>query len=503
MADGPSSRRTIAIVLIVSAFAILLRSFIYLRYEQLAFDSDQAITGLMAKHLLERRAFPLFFYGQTYMLAVESWAATPFFALWGPTVFALRLSLLAWYVAFGCLLVATLVRDSRLSPWLALLPASFFLLAPPSVASQLMWAQGGIVEPYVYVVALWLLRGRPVWFGTVLAIGFRNREFVAYAVPALILVEICSGELTRTRPRDWLVAGVVFAGAWQFVEALKPLADLMGPGTRGQPPPGFLGSQLQNLVERFDFGYAAVPDRAARIGPALMRWFSGASQVDSTLPVAGHSWLTIAAAVFLVVVALRLAFLIIRPDPDNASPREWRSCIAGHVMRAAFPLYLAIIGALAIVFFVVGKPILPGYSRYVLLGLVFPIGLTGALLTLETVAFMRRSVAVVILGWAALIATDHVAAAVNYVQNPEPSAMRAVADRLVSDGVRIASAGYWRAYVVTFLSQERVHVASQELPRIQLYQDEFLERRDGVVFISDYPCPDGRDIEGVYVCKQN
>src|SRR5215471_736478 len=192
MADGPSSRRTFALVLVAAAIAILLRSFIYLRFEQLAFDSDQAITGLMAKHLVELRAFPLFFYGQTYMLAVEAWAAAPFVLLFGPTVTALRLSLLAWNLAFAFIVVTTLVRESRLSPWLALAAATFFLLAPASVASQLMWAQGGIVEPYVYVGALWLLRKRPIWFGALLAIGFRNREFVAYAVPALLVVEACS-----------------------------------------------------------------------------------------------------------------------------------------------------------------------------------------------------------------------------------------------------------------------------------------------------------------------
>ena len=244
MADGPSSRRTIVIALAIAALAILLRSFVYLRYEQLAFDSDQAITGLMAKHLAEARAFPLFFYGQTYMLAVEAWIAAPLFLLFGPTVTALRLSLLAWNVAFGVMLVLTLHRDNRLPAWLALVPASIFLLAPASIASQLMAAQGGIVEPYVYVAALWLLRGRPVWFGALLATGFRNREFVAYAVPALIVIELCSAEMTRARVRDWLVAVVVFAAVWQAVEALKPFADLMGPGTRGQLT-AFSGSQLR------------------------------------------------------------------------------------------------------------------------------------------------------------------------------------------------------------------------------------------------------------------
>jgi hypothetical protein len=491
MADGPSSRRTIVIALAIAALAILLRSFVYLRYEQLAFDSDQAITGLMAKHLAEARAFPLFFYGQTYMLAVEAWIAAPLFLLFGPTVTALRLSLLAWNVAFGVMLVLTLHRDNRLPAWLALVPASIFLLAPASIASQLMAAQGGIVEPYVYVAALWLLRGRPVWFGALLAAGFRNREFVAYAVPALIVIELGSAEVTRARVRDWLVAVVAFAAVWQAVEALKPFADLMGPGTRGQLT-AFSGSQLENLVERFDFGYAAIPERAARMGPAILNWFAGAAQIDSMLPIHERSWLTVAAGVFLILVAVRLAVLILR--------HEERS-VAARVRSANFALYLTLVGALAIGFFVAGKPVLFGYSRYVLLGIVFPIGLTAALLALEHVAAVRHGVAAMIVGWALLSARDHLSVAAAYIGQPAPNPMRAVADELVKEGVEVASAGYWRAYVVTFFSRERVRVASQEAPRIQVYQDEFENRRDTAVLISDYPCPGGRLVGELYVCK--
>ena len=46
-----------------------------------AFDSDQAIFGLMAKHLSELRALPVFMYGQNYILGVEAWMAAPLFAV--------------------------------------------------------------------------------------------------------------------------------------------------------------------------------------------------------------------------------------------------------------------------------------------------------------------------------------------------------------------------------------------------------------------------------------
>jgi hypothetical protein len=498
MTADRSSPKTLAAVLAVAALAIALRSVVYLRYEQLAFDSDQAITGLMAKHLVEGRAFPLFFYGQTYMLGVEAWTAAPWFLLFGPTVAALRLSLLAWNVAFGCLLVVVLHRDNHLSPWLALVPASLFLLTPASVASQLMSAQGGIVEPYVYVAGLWLLRRRPVWFGALLAVAFRNREFVAYAVPALLLVEWCSGELTLARVRDWFVSAVVFAAAWQAVEALKPLADLMGPGTRGQPLTGFAGSQIENLVDRFDFGYGELLDRAARMGPSIVKWFSGAVQIDSALPVRERPWLGLAAGVFLTGVTGRVAFLLLRSESNRIGGRSWSESVSLRVRRANFPIYLALVGAFAIGFFVAGKPVLPGYSRYVLLGIVCPVGLTATLLVLEPLASIRRAATALILAWALLSARDHLYAAAAYARHPGPDPMRVVADALVADGVRVASAGYWRAYVVTFFSRERLHVASQELPRIQEYQDEYAEK--GGVVISDNPCPGGRAVGELYVC---
>jgi hypothetical protein len=480
---------------------VLLRSFVYLRYEQLAFDSDQAVTGLMAKHLIEGRALPLFFYGQTYMLAVEAWAAAPVVLLLGTTVTALRLSLLAWNIAFAWMVLLALHRDNHLSPWQSLAPASFFLLVPASAAPQLMWAQGAIVEPYVFVAGLWLLRRRPMWFGALLAIGFRNREFVAYAVPALIVVELCSGEMSRARGRDWLFAAVVFAAVWQLVEALKPFADLMGPGTRGQAT-AFAGTQLENLVDRFDFGYRALPERFVRLGPDILKWFSGAGQVDSALPLPDRAWLAVAAGVFLVLAAARVMFLILRLEPDVRGGHTWGSLVAARVRSANFALYLTIVGELAILFFIAGKPVLHGYSRYVLLGILFPLGLTASLLVLEPVRFVRRGATALIVLWALLSARDHLAVAAAYSRAPEANSARMVADRLVADGVHVARAGYWRAYVITFLSGERVHVASEELPRIQLYQDEFEKSREPAIVISDYRCAGGRQVGEMFVCQR-
>ena len=53
------------------------------------------------------------------------------------------------------------------------------------------------------------------------------------------------------------------------------------------------------------------------------------------------------------------------------------------IARAPFAWYLLGVGATAVAVFLAGKPILTGYSRYVTLGLLIPVGLTAALLALE------------------------------------------------------------------------------------------------------------------------
>ena len=92
-----NGRNTTARALLFCSLAaiglVAVRSVAMLAYERLDFDSDQAIVGLMAKHLSELKTFPLFFYGQHYMLGVQAWIAAPFFWLGGPTLAMLRMPL--------------------------------------------------------------------------------------------------------------------------------------------------------------------------------------------------------------------------------------------------------------------------------------------------------------------------------------------------------------------------------------------------------------------------
>jgi very-short-patch-repair endonuclease len=59
---------------------------------------------------------------------------------------------------------------------------------------------------------------------------------------------------------------------------------------------------------------------------------------------------------------------------------------------------------------------------------------------------------------------------------------------LLSHQIRYARAAYWDAYVVDFLSRERVIVGSDGPSRIPKYEDLVNEHRDAAVHIERQPC---------------
>lgn len=83
LVDSGERLRPQALALCVLTALTVARSAVFVWWPQSQFDADQAVTGLMAKHVSELRAFPVFWYGQTYILGVESWLAAPLFAAFG------------------------------------------------------------------------------------------------------------------------------------------------------------------------------------------------------------------------------------------------------------------------------------------------------------------------------------------------------------------------------------------------------------------------------------
>src|SRR4029453_3219104 len=164
-------------------------------------------------------------------------------------------------------LCAGVGRWAGLRPWYGLAASLFFVFAPPFTSAHLIEAGGGNIEPFLWVLLLWPLRHRPLLFGVVLALCFLNREFTIYAVLVLLAAELVTGRIFQAPVfRQWLLAFVAFVAVWDGILALKPYADLNGPGTRGELIAGFGGSQMENLTNRIGQGAPDFPPRAGAHG---------------------------------------------------------------------------------------------------------------------------------------------------------------------------------------------------------------------------------------------
>ncbi len=219
-------------VLIVGVAVVTLRSAVFVFFDAV-FDSDQAIVGLMAKHLGEGRALPVFTYGQDYQLAIEAWLAAPLFWLFGPSVLALKLPLLVINIALVWLLLVVLERELGLRPVLALVVASPFILVPPGTAIYFLEASGGQVEPLFAAVLLWVTRHRPLTFGAILALAFLTRVFSAYIAGAVLLIELLNRSLvTRAGVERWTKIAAAFIATWQAIGLIRGRAgSALGPST--------------------------------------------------------------------------------------------------------------------------------------------------------------------------------------------------------------------------------------------------------------------------------
>ena len=484
MASGASihtfmSRERAAVYGVV-VLLVLFRSLPFALYEQIQFDSDQAIIGLMAKHLSEGRAFPLFLYGADYLLAVEAWLAAPWFLVAPPTLLTLSLSLILVNIAAALLIVFALERWGALTPWQAFVAALFFGVPPPIVSGNFASVSGGNVEPFLYITALWLVRDRPFWFGAILAVGFLQREFTLYAIPVLLVGDLFARRLfTRATIGRWLVAAVVCIAAWEAIQALQPYADLMGPGTRGQLLRGFAGSQIDNLMSRAAVDPETLGTRGRDMVTVHMPQMLGAHAFEGgrRRPRPLMSWLLVAATLAATVRLLMLA----------RSPG-----------RAAFSWFVLGVGLLSILVFTLTHPINDQYARYGLLALLIPIGMTGALLALEPLALVRRLAIAAVAAWALVTSLDTARLYARYAGAP-PSDYRTLGTALLERDIRVASAPYWTAYVVTFITGERVKIASTDFVRIEEYQ-RLAAETPSVVFISEQPGA-GERVAKWYLCR--
>ena len=483
------------VALLVVFVVILFRAAIFVFWERSHFDSDQAITGLMAKHLAEGRAFPVFWYGQSYMLAVESWLAAPLFLLFGTSVTALKLPILGINLAIAWLLLRGFVHDAGLRPLVAVVPTLFFALPSPGTAARLVEANGGNVEPFLYALLIWTLRARPLWCGLVFGIGFLHREFTLYGFAAMATIEL----LTRIRRRESvapLLARLGFtvltaAVAWTAVQGIKRFSSGAGPGTSLAD----VYRASDNITELTN--HICVDPRTAASGfsrLATEHW----PVLFGTLPepIRDFGVVTSVAQGMRGSMALLAALVAV--------------AIAGVLIGRRFTglefcVFLVLTAVFSITGYVVGRcgAIDFYYMRYELLSLIGAAGLCGWMLASQTPPLLRRAWFALALAWFALIAIPHARLWNEYLRHPPEDIRRTLIAHLDARQVRYASARYWVSYALTFLTDERIIVKSSDFVRIQEYQRVVDSHANEMTRIERDPCPGGEEVmPRVYLCPQ-
>jgi hypothetical protein len=222
--------------------------------------------------------------------------------------------------------------------------------------------------------------------------------------------------------------------------------------------------------------------------PALL----GLRRYDQGFGQQGHDWMAWPASFLALCALARLAALGVR---------ELRRPGVARADTAAFGWFLLCVGLAAAAGYVATRPITLTFVRYGLLVLLIPLGLTALLLAYEPRGWVRSTIVLVIAVWASLSAFDHVALWRTYLAGHRPNELRMLSDALVQRGVDVAVGDYWTAYALTFVSRERIKVASSDFVRVQEYQDLADRRGTELVEIRLQPCDAGERIARWYLCR--
>lgn len=198
---------TLSILLLLAA-AVRLD---FLAAADFVIDADEAIVGLMAKHIYEGKGVPTFYYGQAYMGSFEAILAAGSFAIFGisneallivPFFFALLLVLLTygltreiggeWAARAAALLMA--LPPSALVVWSTKARGGFIeivCLSAAALLTALRWQRSGF--PIAWALLTWLLLGFGWWVN--------NQILYAVLAIALFMTGVALHDALQSRPR--------------------------------------------------------------------------------------------------------------------------------------------------------------------------------------------------------------------------------------------------------------------------------------------------------------
>jgi hypothetical protein len=488
-------RKRQLIALFFAALAITAR-LPFLVTGKIPFDSDEAVQGLMARHVLSGE-LPVFFWGQPFKGVPEVYAAAGLFAVFGSSVTALKsvtLAVFALYVALNFVLL-----DKIASRWVAVSASLLLVVAPPALVFWSLWAGAEYMLIMLLGTTLLLISERAksreqtdqrrlLATGCVIGFGLWDHQlFVMYLIPLGILLAI-RGEWWKqhafSKPNRF---AIVLTAIGAFYVVLGVIAFVSG---------GF-SLQLGSVALS-----ATAPQKMIRIAAGILA-IAGLTQVISTATSAQaraalwRYWPVAAGLVIGYAPALLYAVLV---EPPRSPVRvidarrliQASSDIFGNIVpilagfkiatteRLAVPAIAAVPGAAALgayvwstrhvlmkeffplfvvfvpVFFLVSGAYLDTQSHRYLIPWYAGLSVAWAIGSL-TLARKRRLIASAIV--AAILAV-HAWQQVIWYRKLQPDTQSiATIECLKSNGIRGGYAEYWTAYKLTFIAQEEIVIA--------------------------------------------
>ncbi len=218
------------------------RLFLLAKFFPALIESDEAIVGLMARHILEGD-FPIFYYGQNHMGTFEAYLTAGTFALFGASALVLKLTVPALFLIFLAMhfKLAEEVSGSRWVAWMATIAVG---ISPAFLTVWSLKSRGGYMSLLLFGTCSLLLATRLLknesnrrlklfLLGASIGVAFWSHfAAVTYALPiGLILIWRFRGELLR---QGW-IGGVGFliasAPVWVY-NFVHPLVSLSRPMAR-------------------------------------------------------------------------------------------------------------------------------------------------------------------------------------------------------------------------------------------------------------------------------
>jgi len=489
------------LVVVVGLKALLLA------WDAFPFNADEAVVGLMARHILQGER-PVFFYGQAYLGSLDAWLIAAGFTVAGAHVWVIRAVQVGLYLLTvgTSYLFALRATGSRLAAW-----AAAMLLAVPTVGVTLYttvslggYGEALIIGNLILLTSLslraWPQRKR-LWFGWGFLGGLGVWVFgltLVYSLASVpfVLPSLLSRKGCRRRVGAVLAAalgGIVGAApwlGWAVEHGLDSLVtELGGSAIAGASPTDWLaaiGSHFMNLL---------------LFGPTVMMGLRPPWSVDvlvwPLVPLALIFWLgalgwagmrrfrfgddRAAGGLLLAVVAILLAGFLLSPFGADPSGRYF------------LPVYvvMAVVGGAWV-----------AHLRHARGGTWAGAAL-GAVLLFNLVSTIQ----------AARPMSPRLTTAFDPVAQVDTSYLPELAGFLETNGETRGYSNYWVAYPLAFISNERLvfiptlpyHQDFRYTPRDDRYSpyDELVSKSSKVAYVTtnhpglDDALSSGLDLRGV------